>query len=504
MTNKYNILPGVDPFNSEGFELNYIENEGEIIEITPRQGFVNQHNIIDSSYTNRCLIFNRKDRISSPLHKKDGKWYPLSIDEAVALIRQKMSAVSPIENAIFASPESTNEILYLIQKWARAGVKSNALHSFHYLKDGDIFNQNKNDILPMHEMMESKQIFVIGSNLQQEHSHIHQLIQKRRNEEKIPTIFITEIPMSPYQGECDNTLLVRDLHTFFYTVNLYIIKNNLQFGIFTNGLALRYEEFLQQMQNENLEEYYLRAGVSEEIVKSFVKQVINIPKSAFILSEKSCSASTFLELKNMMFLTEKQAKSSSGIMLLKRCCNSQGLFDMGFIPQRGAGNREFDEEYIKILQELWQCESPATEPHNIFEELKNGIFKNLFIFGENPAQSDSELFKLARKNAQFLCVQAHFMNETCEMADLILPQNFALEIGGSYSNCFKAAVNFEAVKASPIAWNEFHFWTKMHNAFNITPLQNSQEVFLETISLFAPSCCGGIRHKFSLTKRPKN
>ena len=163
-----------------------------------------------------------------------------------------------------------------------------------------------------------------------------------------------------------------------------------------------------------------------------------------------------------------------------------------------------EDLYIKILQELWQCESPATEPHNIFEELKNGIFKNLFIFGENPAQSDSELFKLARKNAQFLCVQAHFMNETCEMADLILPQNFALEIGGSYSNCFKAAVNFEAVKASPIAWNEFHFWTKMHNAFNITPLQNSQEVFLETISLFAPSCCGGIRHKFSLTKRPKN
>lgn len=500
MTQNYNILPGVDPFNSEGFELNYIENEGEIIDITPRQGFVNQYNIIDSSYTNRCQIFNRKDRISTPLFKKDGKWHSLSIDEAVALIRQKVCTVSPAENAIFASPEFTNEVLYLIQKWVRAGIKSNALHSFHYLKDGDIFNQNKNDILPMHEMMESEQIFVIGGNLQQEHFHIHQLIQKHRNEENVPTIFITDIPMSPYQGECDNTIFVRDLHTFFYTVNLYIIKNNLQFGIFTKGLALHYEEFLEQMQNENLEECYRRAGVTEEIVKSFVNQVISIPKSAFILSEKSCSASTFLELKNLMFLTEKQAKSSSGIMLLKRCCNSQGLFDMGILPQRGAGNREFNDEYIKILQELWQCESLATEPHYICEELKNGVFKNLFVFGENPAQSDSELFKLARENAQFLCVQALFMNETCEKADLILPQNFAFEIGGSYTNSFKAAVTFDAVKNAHISWNEFTFWAKMYNAFHLAPLHNSQEVFLETISLFAPSCCGGIRHKFSLTK----
>lgn len=499
MTNTdYQALPGVDPFNSEGFEVNFIEKEGEIVDIEPRQGFVNQHNIIDSDYKNRCQIFNRKERISSPLCKKNGEWCAITMEEAVAMIRERVGSVSATENALFASPELTSEVLYLIQKWSRAGIKSNAIHSFHYLAENDTFNLNKNDILPMHEMMESKQIFVVGGNLKQEHFHIHQLVQKHREEEHIPVTFITEIPMSPYQGECDNSIFVKDLHSFFFAVNLYIVKNNLQFGIFTNGLSLHYDEFREQMLNEDLEGWYSRAGVTPESVKNFVEQVIAIPQSAFILSENSCSPNLFLEVKNLMLLTEKQAKSSSGIMLLKRCCNSQGLFDMGIIPQRGAGNREFNEEYIKLLQELWQCDSPAFEMHNISEEMANGAFKNLFIFGENPARTDSVIFEQAAQSAEFLCVQATFMNETCEHADLILPQNFAIEIGGSYSNTFKAAVNFEAVRKAPIAWNEFTFWAQMYDAFGLTPLHDAQEIFLETISLFAPSCCGGIRHKFSL------
>lgn len=499
-SSSYLQYPIIDPFNSEGFEFSLLEKDGIIVDITPRVGFVNQHKLIDPNYHTYIQTFNRKDRITTPLRKRNNRWEEITMQEAITELEQQISKHSAEENAIFASPENTNEELYLTQKWARAGIGSNAIHSFHYCESEETFNLNKNDILPIHEMMESKRIVIVGSDLKREHSHIHQLIQKCREEVHTPTTFLTENPLSPYQSDCDETLYVKDLFAFFYCVNLYIVQNNLQFGIFTQGLSQGYTEYLQQMQNEDIEIWLLRAKTSLKDIQNFVNQIISTPQTAFILSEKKITKELFLEVKNLMLLTEKQAKRSAGIMLLKRCCNSQGLFDMGITPYRGAGNREINDEYTKLLQETWGRSISNLQGFSIVDKLSAGKFHNLFIFGENPAQTHPQIWQKALQNTPFICVQTLFLNETCNDANLIIPTNFAFEIGGSYSNTFKVAVNFEAVKPSPIAWNNYHFWSIMHKRWGLSPLATPQEVFLETISLFAASCCSGIRHQFSLNK----
>ena len=102
------------------------------------------------------------------------------------------------------------------------------------------------------------------------------------------------------------------------------------------------------------------------------------------------------------------------------------------------------------------------------------------------------------KNSNFICVQSIFENETTEIADLVLPMNFGIEIGGSYTSSFKVAQNFQAVKKTSFTWNDYQFYAQLHNAFGIDSPSHYSEIFLEMISLLQPTCCSDKRHKFEI------
>jgi predicted molibdopterin-dependent oxidoreductase YjgC len=121
--------------------------------------------------------------------------------------------------------------------------------------------------------------------------------------------------------------------------------------------------------------------------------------------------------------------------------------------------------------------------------------KNLFIFGENSIAEHPEV-KALLKAASFVCVQSVFENEATSVADLVLPMNFAIEIGGSFTSTFKVAQNFSAIKTCEFGWNDYQFYAKLQEAFGVTGLTTPEEIFLEMISLLQPGCCSDGRHRF--------
>lgn len=488
-------LPSIDPFGCEGFEMNWIVNNDNICDVTPREGFVNQFGLVSKEAKMGYPVFNRKDRIESPLLLKDGAWQKISAENAIDCIQNAVAKTKSDENAVFASSLLTNELLYSIQKWTRAALKTNAIHSFQYLEVGTGYNLNKNDILPLHEFVLAEKVYVVGTELNAEHSLIDAILQKMRTIQHTPATYITNRHLSPYLAFTDDAIMVKNYWAFFRAVNYYLLHTHQAHGIFVNGLAANFESYQQKLLAENLDKLIQMAGVSIDEIAKFVEDILHTEKCAFVISEKSTDVTIFLELKNLMLLIEKQAKPSSGILSLRKTCNSQGIYDMGIIPELGAGNRAFTKEYVKLLKQEWGCSDISARKVNVAKQLRNNAFKNIFIFGENPFQTNPK-YSTAIKNADFVVVQSPFLNETTELASLILPMNFPFEIGGSFTSAFKVFQPFEANRKAPFEWNDYHFFSQLNVVNGLTELKVPNEIFLETISLFSPSCCGGTRHKF--------
>jgi formate dehydrogenase major subunit len=486
----YEKTPAIDPFGSEGLEVDLLMYKNKVYGATTREGIVNQYGLINRDIKFGYSVYNKKDRITHPMVRENGKLHPISVEEAIERIKNEVSKVKSEENAICVAPEITNESMYMIQKWARAGLKTNAIGSTSYKNNGIVFNVNKNDNLQLHELKEAKQVYIFGTNLAQDHPVVSHIVQNMRYEKQIPVAYITQEANCFFSRRVDETIQVKDEHAFIRAINYYLLKSGKAFGIFLEGLALNFEAYKAEILLDNYEQLLEKSGVGEEIIKKMAQALIDIPESVIIVSEKTIDLPAFCELKNTMFLTEKHGKMYSGLMTLKKSCNSQGIYDMGIHPEYGPGFRKIEGEYLELLTKVWKTNDLPTQ----FERKE---VKNFFVFGENAIGEHSKMAESV-KSASFVCIQSLFENETTALADLVLPMNFAIEIGGSFTSSFKVAQTFNAIKTCEFGWNDYQFYARLQEAFGIKGLTTPDEIFLEMISLLQPGCCSDTRHRFEV------
>jgi len=97
-----------------------------------------------------------------------------------------------------------------------------------------------------------------------------------------------------------------------------------------------------------------------------------------------------------------------------------------------SGFRNFDNpDHVKEMARLWNVDpaslpnwGPPTHALQIFDYVRDGSIRMLWIIGTNPAVSFPDLTRLRddlRRQGVFVIVQDAFMTETAEMADVVLP-----------------------------------------------------------------------------------
>lgn len=495
----YNHLPTIDPFGSEGFEVDLLEYKGNIYGATSRRGVVNQKGLINRDIFFNYSLFNKSNRITQPMEKIDGVWEAISIERALERIKEETQKVKNENNFIWISPEFTNEAIYMIQKWGRAALLSNTIGSSYFQNRSQLSNPDKNDILPLSELDDSHQIFIIGGSLPESHPVISHLLQNSRFHNRATLILITTNPKDKYALRVDTTHYIKDYYTFIKAINHYLITYDKAFGIFVEGLASHKTEYFEHISSLDADELYSKAGVSFEVIQQIAEQILEIPETALIMSEYEIDEKTLVEAHNLMLLTEKQGKPSAGIINLRPSCNTQGLYDMGAMSEYGPGNRKIEGEYLDLLQETWGNIKLSSHFNSLENQIQSEENKNFFIFGDDPIKADPTIIPHFEK-AQFVMLQTTFKNETTLYADLMIPANFGIELGGSYTSSFKVAQSFKAVKKPTIKWNDYQFYAKLHEVFGIETPSNSSDIFFEMLSFLQPDCCSGGRHHFKITK----
>lgn len=123
-------------------------------------------------------------------------------------------------------------------------------------------------------------------------------------------------------------------------------------------------------------------------------------------------------------------------------------------------------EHIKQLAELWNVD-PMTIPHwappthalNIFHLAETGSLRMLWVSATNPAVSLPDLGKtrqILEKESLFLVVQDAFMNETAELADVVLPAAIWGEKTGTFTNVDRTVhISYKAVEPPGEARSDF-------------------------------------------------
>lgn len=147
-----------------------------------------------------------------------------------------------------------------------------------------------------------------------------------------------------------------------------------------------------------------------------------------------------LSTANLQMLLGNMGVPGGGVNPLRGQSNVQGACDMGCLPNfYPAYQRVPDEAARTKFVEAWGNAASLTPGLTIVEMMNaahSGKLKALFVMGENPMMSDPDLnhVREALEKIDFLVVQDIFLNETAELADVVLPGTSFAEKDGSVTN----------------------------------------------------------------------
>jgi len=453
--------------------------------------------------------YNNKSRLTKPLLKVSGQFREIDFEQAYSIIEEKIKSVQAAENAFFAGARLTNEEMFLIQKLARKGVSVNNISSFHYLGKEEGLRKMAEKNVPFDELRQASKIWLLGSEISRDNAVLGFIINQQRLKNKTPLVNISVSAQSAMRHKVDETILIKDYHSFVRAVNHFLVKSGKQNMMFINDNCTGFEKFRQELMNEDYPALVTRACGDASLIEAFGDSFNEQMNAVLIISEKELSDAACAEVRNLALLTGKLGKNSSGIICLKEKNNAQGLFDMGISPKYGVGDVSIDTpEYQSRIKEKWQlAKMPDTPAENILELLKQHKLKNIFVFGEDPVGCayEKELVRKWFAGGAFVVVQDYFMTETAAEASLILPASFPSEIGGSYSNTNKVLQKFEPVAgmANKLTHNSIQQLISLNKKFGEEMATDSVDIMMEAISLLpgktdqilAFSCVSGEQKK---------
>jgi predicted molibdopterin-dependent oxidoreductase YjgC len=133
-------------------------------------------------------------------------------------------------------------------------------------------------------------------------------------------------------------------------------------------------------------------------------------------------------------------KAGTGLNPLRGQNNVQGCSDSGGLPNVFTAYQRVDNPTVKANFEQHWGVSLNPQPGLTATEMVDGAYnrsiRGMFVLGENPMMSEPNQnhARHALEKVEFLVCQDIFINETGEMADVILPATSFAEKDGTFTN----------------------------------------------------------------------
>ncbi|MCR4737474.1 MAG: hypothetical protein K5846_04875 [Bacteroidales bacterium] len=423
-------------------------------------------------------------RLTLPLLRTQNQYREISFEEAFRVVVEQGKNMRENATLVLTSGDYSNEELYLLQRLARAGFRTNAIGSFDYYNRGTAFFHDKNDILPYAELFGSDLLLCLLDETVDTHS-------MRTIRGVIEACNQAEV----YRFNRPDTLKIRHYAMFFRSLNHYLIHHDLAKGIYVDGLGKQYDEYKTAILQEDLNTLLAYNDLTEEDVRNFVGKLLHAEAPAFILWERWLDARAVIELENLCMLLDIQAKPSSGFLCIKGDLNSQGLYDMGIFPELCVSGEHFDSESINLMRELYG-QPVCTTPIDISATLRASGFETVLLMNATGVSLPDDILQHL-PNARFTILQtAYWDAEHDFQADLILPASLPEETFGTYTDSARTPHQSKPAQPCPIEYDTLHQLSAIGQRLGLSPIEDPTEIFMEYISFMKGGCHSQRRHFF--------
>lgn len=403
--------PAIAPHDCVGSNI-FIHSKGEeysparqVMRVVPREN--HQINEMWISDRNRFSYqgLQSEERIVSPMVKREGQWeavsWQVALNKTAEMLHEIIEKYSANEIAALASPNSTLETLYLLQKFMR---DLGSAHMDHRLRQTDFSDDKTTDLYPslnmrLKDLQQLDQIFLLGSNIRYEAPiighHIRQAVIISRA--KVHILNPHNYPM--------HFRPATDLIAPFAELPLYFAK------IVKAAAALK-----QVKLSEPMEKLLAEVEISEA-AKQFVATFAMAKNSAIILGADAINHPQAAALKAL-------AKIFANIMNAKYAVVSEGANTIaghlaGVLPLRGVAGEKINKT--------------GYNTHEMFAN-KRKAYLLLNVEPEDDC-SDAALALEALKQAKCVIAISSFASKHLkEYADVILPAAVFCEDSGTFIN----------------------------------------------------------------------
>lgn len=418
----------VCPHCGTGCQLTVGSRKGEFMRVRSKEEHgVNRETLCVRGRFGLDFVTSR-DRIRSPMIRRDGALAPVSWDEAGAYLRRRLSEVKEKSAGGLVSPRLPNEVLYQFQKLMRTVFRTNSVDcSSRWPTPFDMLGPLARFYTraPLQEVLGSDRVLVIGGNVTEENPVTEYLLRDSVRRRRVQLLMLSARP-SRLDADARTVLRVRPGAEAAALAKVLVelaASAGQGPGDHTSngGSAASADDGPQRLAAALLEGKRATVLVSVDLLRS--------PQSR----------ATLQQLDSLLQLLQALGKDPQMQFLFDRP-NQLGAWDMGALPAALPGWRAVADSTARAsLEQAWGAEIPA-EPGADFGAMldlcEQGRMGLLYIVGSDPLASfpDRGLVQRALDAAGLLLVQDAYLTETAALADVVLPASGYGEESGTFTN----------------------------------------------------------------------
>jgi formate dehydrogenase major subunit len=215
------------------------------------------------------------------------------------------------------------------------------------------------------------------------------------------------------------------------TIAREIIHAGLANMTFVERATSRYDEYAASVESWTLERGEQVTGVPAEAIRALAHAYATADAAQLCwtlgITEHHNGVDNVLSLCNLAILTGQVGRFGAGLTPLRGQNNVQGGGDMGALPNKLPGFQDVTDDRARSKFEAeWGVTIPATNGWHLsemFEAMKRGELRSLFVIGENPAQSEADVshaIDLLSSRDHLVVLDIH-LTKTAQLADVVLP-----------------------------------------------------------------------------------
>jgi NADH-quinone oxidoreductase subunit G len=351
---------------------------------------------------------NSEDRITQPLVRRDGKLVPVSWEQAIDHVANRLKQIRDTQggNAIgvIGSNRTTNEENYLLQKFARSVLGTTNI-DHHRTADYPAFAKavagKQNVTATLRETMTAPAVLLIGNDPTEQHP-----------------------------------LLAWNLRT-----NLRIHNGSIYIVNSADIKLRRQARAYAQVPEDGGESLMVRYLAGDDALAARLESRTLTRDAIRDLRDKLKDERELIVIfgsevrgEDIGTLVKWGSAQGAKFICLGDYANSRGAADMGLYPDLLPGYTAlgkagaFAEEYRAVPQK------PGLDIVGMFDAAKSGRLAALYVVGSNPV-SRYNIDPFALEDT-FVVVQDMFLTETATTAEVVLPVANAYEKAGSFTNTY--------------------------------------------------------------------